>query len=142
VIAAAAGEIEPGCPSPRSGMMVHGSGGEVGRGDGLKEGTQVGGALGSKRRLELLLRLRPSLDPGPEASSTGLGQPHLFAPAIAAYFLDGIRPSRCSGRMFCPRIVRSMTRSVARVLIVIGPSRLSLASIENRVVRRPLSVRS
>src|SRR5215472_8613620 len=49
-----------------------------------------------------------------------------------------IRPSRCSGRMLRPSVVRSITISAARALIVIGPKRLSLARIENWVVRGPL----
>src|ERR1700724_1119308 len=67
---------------------VYGSGAEVSRRDGMQEGAQVEGALGPECRLELLLRLRPSLHPRPEESRTGLGQPQLLAPAIAAPFLD------------------------------------------------------
>jgi hypothetical protein len=57
---------------------------EVGRGNGVKEGAQVDGALGPEHRLELLLRLGPFLYRLAEASCTGLGQPQRLAPAITA----------------------------------------------------------
>jgi hypothetical protein len=47
-------------------------------------------------------------------------------------------PSRSSGRMLSPSVVRSITMSSASALIVSGRSRLSFARIENWVVRRPL----
>jgi hypothetical protein len=115
---------------------------EVGRGDGVKEGAQIDGALSSKRRRESPLRLRPSLRCRTKTSSTGLGEPQLFAPAIAASPLDGDQTVTPSGRIFRPRVVRSMTISAARALIVIGPSRRSFANIENCVVRSPLAARN
>ena len=57
-------------------------------------------------------------------------------------FSTAMRPSRSSGRMFRQRVVRSMTRSAARALIVIGPSRLNFARIENCVVRSPFAARN
>jgi hypothetical protein len=43
--------------------------------------------------------------------------------------------------MFRPSVVRSITISAARALIVIGPNRRSLARMENCVVRSPLGAR-
>jgi len=57
-------------------------------------------------------------------------------------FSTAMRPSRSNGRIFRPRVVRSTTRPAAKALIVIGPSRRSLASIENYVVRSPLAARN
>ena len=45
------------------------------------------------------------------------------------------------GKMFRPSVVRSITRSAARALIVIGPRRFSFTRIENWVVRNPLGAR-
>src|SRR5262249_18792960 len=53
-----------------------------------------------------------------------------------------INPSRSSGRILRPSVVRSMTKALARALIVIGPASLSLIRIENWVVRSPLDARN
>ena len=53
-----------------------------------------------------------------------------------------IRPSRSSGNTLRPSVVRSMTISLARALIVIGPSRLSFAKNENCVTCSPAGARN
>src|SRR5262249_8809830 len=53
-----------------------------------------------------------------------------------------IRPSRSSGKMLRPSVVRSITMSSASALIVNGPLRLSRARMENWVVRSPLGAKN
>jgi hypothetical protein len=53
-----------------------------------------------------------------------------------------IRPSRWSGSMVRPRVVRSRTRSSARAWIVMGPWCDSLNRMENWVVRSPVEARA
>ena len=60
-----------------------GGGAEVSYGNGVQEGAHVGGALGSKRFLELPLRLHPSLRRGPEAGAA----PYRL-PASTSRFLE------------------------------------------------------
>ena len=52
-----------------------------------------------------------------------------------------ISPSRSSGRMFRPSVVRSITMFSANALIVITSCRLRRARMENWVVRRPADAR-
>ncbi len=53
-----------------------------------------------------------------------------------------IRPSRSSGRMLRPSVVRSITMSWASALMVSGPCRRNFARIENWVDRRPVGARN
>jgi hypothetical protein len=93
--------------------------------------------LGSERRLELLLRLHPSLHSGPE---TGFASP-LFAPAIAAALFVSDQAVALERQDVRTERGSVITISAARASIVIGPNRHSFARIENCVVRSPLGVR-
>jgi hypothetical protein len=53
-----------------------------------------------------------------------------------------INPSRSSGWTLRASVVRSITIFLVRALTVSGPSRLSLDSIENWLVRSPIGARN
>jgi len=71
------------------------------------------------------------------ADFTPLDQFHEFQVA-AVLCLTRISPSGASGRMLRPSVVRSITSFAASALVVLGPSRSSLASIECWVGRSPV----
>ena len=55
----------------------------------MQQGAQLGGALGAEHRLELGLRLNPSLDSGAQGLGAGLGHPQFLAAAVGASFHHG-----------------------------------------------------
>ena len=61
---------------------------KLGRSNRVQEHAHIGGALRSEHRLELPLRLRPSLHPRPKTGFAGLCHSQLFAAAIAAALFD------------------------------------------------------
>jgi hypothetical protein len=108
----------------------------------MQKATQFGGALGAEDRSESLLRTSPSATAVRSRSTPASVRRSSLLRRSDCPGATARRPSRCKGRMFRPSVVRSITISAASAWIVIGPSRRSLARIENWVVRRPAGKRN
>ncbi len=89
------------------------------------------------------LRFAPSFARRAQPLDPGRRDAELFAAAIgASRRRPASKPSRSSGRILRPSCsCGPATSSSARALIVIGPSRMSLARIENWVARKPAAAR-
>jgi len=68
-------------------------------------------------------------------------QPQFLAAAVGFSGTDGNQAVTLERQNVAPSVVRSITRSPASALIVIGPLRCSLARIEYWVARKPLGAR-